>query len=279
MDRNLRVAVVGHVEWVEFMAVDRLPAAGQIVHARALAALPAGGGAVAAAQLAKLAGTCLFLTALGKDALGQQARTALEDLGLELHVAWRDRPTRRAVCFISADGERSITVVGERLTPRAEDPLPWERLQDCGGVFVSASDAAGLRRARTAGVLAATPRVSLSILEAAGVSLDALIGSALDPAEQVGPADLTRRPKLLIRTEGAEGGSVLDDQDRLVRFQAQPLGGPIVDTYGAGDCFAAGVTYGLAAGMTTAQAIALGCRCGAACIQAAGPYAGRRGPA
>jgi ribokinase len=52
----MRVAVVGHVEWVEFARVQELPRAGEIVHATETWAEAAGGGAVAAVQLAKLAG-------------------------------------------------------------------------------------------------------------------------------------------------------------------------------------------------------------------------------
>ena len=48
MGNGVRVAVVGHVEWVQFARVDALPAAGDIVHADPLLAVPAGGGAVAA---------------------------------------------------------------------------------------------------------------------------------------------------------------------------------------------------------------------------------------
>ena len=46
----MRVAVVGHVEWVEFAEVDAVPRAGEIVHAREIWSEAAGGGAVAAVQ-------------------------------------------------------------------------------------------------------------------------------------------------------------------------------------------------------------------------------------
>ena len=69
----MRVAVVGHVEWVEFLRVPHVPAAGDIVHATDAWAEPAGGGAVAAVQLAKLAGGATFFTALGDDELGHRA--------------------------------------------------------------------------------------------------------------------------------------------------------------------------------------------------------------
>ena len=63
----MKVAVVGHVEWTEFVEVDHVPAPGQIAHGMELWAGPAGGGSVVAAQLLKLAGACDFYTALGQD--------------------------------------------------------------------------------------------------------------------------------------------------------------------------------------------------------------------
>ena len=64
---SARVAVVGHVEWVRFARVEKVPRAGEIVHAREAFEEPAGGGAVAAVQLARLADGATFLTALGDD--------------------------------------------------------------------------------------------------------------------------------------------------------------------------------------------------------------------
>ena len=50
------MAVVGHVEWVQFARVEHVPLAGEVVHASDPFEEPAGGGAVAAVQLARLAG-------------------------------------------------------------------------------------------------------------------------------------------------------------------------------------------------------------------------------
>src|SRR5207253_11257291 len=124
----VRLAVVGHVEWVEFLRVAQLPQPGEIAHATDSWAEPGGGGSVAAVQLRKLAGAADFFTALGDDELGHRAFDELSELGLRLHVAWRDEPQRRAVTFVDADGERTITVVGERIVPRGDDPLPWAEL-------------------------------------------------------------------------------------------------------------------------------------------------------
>jgi len=261
------------VEVVRFVEVPQLPRPGEIVRASHVHEVPAGGGAVVAVQLARLLGQPVpFFTSLGRDAAGERAAADLTDLGLELHVAWReDTPTREAITYIDAAGERTITVIGERLSPIAADPLPWELLADCDGAFITAADAPSIRLARSARVLTATPRTRLEILREAGVRLDALIGSALDPAERFSPGDLDPAPALVIATEGANGGRVTPGG----RFAAPTRLQPVRDTYGAGDSFAAGVTAGLAAGWELRDALSLGCHCGSACLDGRGPYPGQ----
>lgn len=271
----LTLAVVGHVEVVTFLRVAEIPPAGAICMAREGMEVPAGGGAVVAVQMARLTGRPVaFFTALGRDRAGEQAASDLEALGLELHVAWRDAPTRKGVTWVDDQGERTITVLGERIMPCADDPLPWEQLEGADGVFVTATDGAGLRLARRSRLLAATPRVRWPVLLESGVRLDALVGSALDPAEAL-PADQESLPALhTISTEAAAGSTALPGRRR---FGAPQLTAPVVDAYGAGDSFAAGLTTGLAAGWSLEQAISLGSHCGAACLGGFGPYASQMG--
>lgn len=268
----LHLAVVGHVEVVTFLQVPHIPPSGTICQAREGMEVAAGGGAVVAVQMAKLTGRPVaFFTALGRDRVGEQAASDLEAMGLNVHVAWRDAPTRRGVTWVDDQGERTITVLGERLMPCAEDPLPWGQLEGSDGVFVTATDAAGLRRARGCPLLAATPRVRWPVLLESGVRLDALVASALDPAEVI-PKDLAALPAHhTIMTEAGAGSTALPGR----RFDAPRLTAPPVDAYGAGDSFAAGVTTALAAGWSLAEAISLGSHCGAACLRGFGPYAGQ----
>jgi ribokinase len=266
----LRLAVVGHIEWVSFIGVETLPAAGSISNANTFLEEPAGGGAVVAVQLARLTGQRVsFFTALGRDAIGHQSAERLTALGLDLQVAWRDGPSRRGVSFVDGSGERTITVIGERLTPSAADPLDWRQLADCDGAFITAADGAALEICRQARWLGATPRVRLAVLQAAGIGLDALIGSGLDPGEAVPAGALDPAPLLRLATEGAMGGVATPGG----RFAAPDLPSPLVDSYGCGDSFAAGVTAGMAAGWSVEQAVSLGCHCGAACAGGLGPYA------
>ena len=270
--KSLKLAVVGHQEWVTFLEVDALPRPGRIGRASRDLEEPAGAGAVIAVQLARLTGQrVLFFTALGRDAIGQRSEQRLRELGVEPVVAWRDQPSRRGISLMDPSGDRAITVIGERLMPTAEDDLNWERLADCDGVFVSATDCDGLRQARQARILSATPRLGLSVLQQASVPLDALIGSALDPGEQVPENYLNPAPSVRIATEGEAGGVLIPGG----RFDAVQLPGPMVESYGCGDSFAAGVTAGLSAGWSTHQAVALGARCGAACATRFGPYGER----
>ena len=123
---KLKLAVIGHVEWMTFLKVDKLPLAGQISHAEDSFEEAAGGAAVAAVQMARLInGPVDLITSLGKDKYGEKSYERLTQLGLNLKVAWREQPTRKGISLISKDGERAITVIGERLQPIASDNLPW----------------------------------------------------------------------------------------------------------------------------------------------------------
>ncbi|MFL0730341.1 MAG: PfkB family carbohydrate kinase [Prochlorococcus sp.] len=267
---NLKLAVVGHVEWVTFFDVDQFPQPGVIGHANQLLEEPAGGGAVVAVQLARLVAQPVHLiTALGRDEFGEKSFQRLQQLGLNLSVAWRNQPTRRAISLVDSNGERAITVAGERLQPSANDDLAWDDLASCDGVFVTAADAPALHHCRKAGVMAATPRVRLTTLKQAAIQLDLLIGSGLDAGEHVPDGALLPAPRLRIATSGAMGGQAWPGG----RYRAVPLQSPLVDAYGCGDSFAAGVTAGLAAGWNAEQAISLGAHCGAKCAIHFGPYA------
>ncbi|MFL5821668.1 MAG: PfkB family carbohydrate kinase [Solirubrobacteraceae bacterium] len=267
----MRVAVVGHVEWVEFAHVDRVPRSGEIVHALDAWEEAGGGGAVAAVQLVKLAGAADFFTALGDDELGQRSVAELTAKGVRLQVAWRPAPQRRAFTFTDRDGERTITVIGERLVPAGSDPLPWEEISGADAVYFTGGDPGALRAARAARVLVATSRAR-ETLSRAGVALDALVMSESDAGERVNPGEIDPAPRLVVSTAGPRGGHYAGAEGRSGSFRAAPLPGAVVDSYGCGDSFAAGLTFGLASGGVEA-ALDLAARCGAACLTGRGPYA------
>src|SRR2546422_10658955 len=155
----MRVAVVGHVEWVEFVRVAAVPLPGEIAHALETWEEPGGGGAVAAAQLARLSGACSLFTALGSDELGRRTRAELSRLAVEIRAIPETEPTRRAFTYVDDTGERTITVLNEKLRPRGGGRrLPRRELAGMGGVFFVRGGAEGRHHCRTARGLGAAAR-------------------------------------------------------------------------------------------------------------------------
>ena len=265
----MRVAVIGHVEWCEFVRVERVPLAGEIVEGTSLLEEPAGGGAVAAVQMARLAGSCDFFTALGDDPLARRAIDRLAALGVTVHAAKRAAPTRRAWVYADLQGERTITVIGEKLVPGLDDPLSWDVLDEADAVFFVAGADGVLKRARAARLLAATTR---SLPPGPGVALDAAIGSSNDASEAFAPGELKPEPALSVWTNSAAGGRWRTAEGREGTYDPAPLPGPVADAYGAGDSFAAGTTFALGRGDSIEDALALGARCGAYAMTRHGPY-------
>ena len=78
-----------------FLQVDHLPIAGRVAHAPGSLEQPPEGCCLAV-RMAQLSGARVqFFTALGRDATGERSLEQLQAHGLEVHVAWRDRCTRR----------------------------------------------------------------------------------------------------------------------------------------------------------------------------------------
>lgn len=250
--------MVGHVEWVDFALVPRVPPPGQIVQGEPVLSIPGGGGAVVARQIARLNGRCEFFTVLGDDKLGRRAVKQLAGLGLDVHAQYHGS-TRRGWVHVDAKGERTITVIGPKLRPSG--PLPLDRYDL---VFFVSGEAEALHSARAARFLAAATR-ELDYLRGSGVPLDLLVGSVNDPGEAY---DASVQAKVVALTDGARGGTANGE-----RWEAAEPPGPVVDAYGCGDSFGAALAFALARGDALRDALQLAARAGAAVLTGRGPYA------
>lgn len=266
----MRVAVVGHVEWVDFMRLPAVPKAGEIVQGTFLLGVPAGGGGVAAVALARFGAQSLFYTAFGDDALGHRAAEDLRHRGVNVFATYRPEPQRRATTMIDAQHERTILLMGDRHVARGGDPLPWQELATCDAVYITGGDADAVRKARAAKVVVATSRV-LPLLREAGIQLDALVGSDNDAAEVYRDGDLEPRPHLVVRTDGGRGGTFSVAGSAPVRYAPVPTT-VTGDTYGAGDTFAAALTFALGQRLPPADAVAFAAQRAAEVVQWVGPY-------
>ena len=267
---DLNFAVVGHIEWVNFLKVDLLPKPGVISHAESSIEYPAGGGTVIAKTLSDLTiNKVHFFTSLGKDFYGEQSFNILSGMGLKLHVAWSNKPTRRGFSLIDSNGERSITVIGERLAPSHQDKLDWSIFEKMDGIFITASDSEIFKRARIADLLCTTPRVGIKTINKSKVFLDGLIGSNLDPGEVYSLSELIKQPRYIIKTEGENGGIIFPGG----RYKALKNKKRKVDSYGCGDSFAAGILYGLTSKWSIEKCLDLAKVLGRDSSEFFGPYA------
>ena len=265
----MRAAVVGHIEWLEFVPVEAVPRPGEIVHAAESWEQAAGGGSVAAVQLSKLADSVDFFTVVGSDERGRLAQQELGGRGITVHAATVDAPQRSGFVYLDENGERTITTIGRKLHPRGhDDTLPWHELARCDAVYFCAGDADALLQARRARVLVATAR-ELATLRQGSVELDALVSSGKDEAERYQPGGLDPEPRLVVTTSGALGGWAQPGGP----YTAAPLPPEPADAYGAGDCFAAGLAFGMAEGLEGLDALEFAARCGAGAIAGRGVHA------
>jgi ribokinase len=264
--------VIGHVEWIVH-AFGRLAGPDEITRLTDPIEEPAGGGAVTAAQVAKLGVECDFFTGLGADARGDAALERLRAEGITVHAARREQPQTWGLSATSEDNDRAIAIVGEPVVATVDDALPWSTLASASSCFFTGHDPAALRRARECPILVVTAR-RLAVLVESGVRADVIVASATDADEAFDSGELDPAPAACVWTHGADGGRVRDASgERAYAPAAVP--GPILDTYGAGDSFVGGLTVGLGLGRSLDDAVALGARCGARALTYRGALSGQ----
>ena len=180
----MQTAVVGHVEWVEFARVERVPLPGEIVQASESWAEAAGGGGVASVQLAELAGACTLFTALGRD----DARGSVVGAAHRPRGARRGRaPCRAATARVHLRGRtRRADDHDHRREARSARQRPASvagaRGDRCGVLRQRGRRGACGRHGRPASSWRRPGRCPSS--QEAGVELDALVRSAGDPSER-----------------------------------------------------------------------------------------------
>lgn len=271
----MRLGVVGHVEWVDFVLAQRLPRAGEIADAGAAWEAAAGGGAMAAYALKSLTEAATFCCAVGDDARGAACAADLRADGLDVHASVHAGvPQRRTLTWLTADHERTITTLSPPLEPHGAE-LP--DLSGFDGIALFGGDAAAAVASRAAKTLVATARTRAALI-ASGVHVDALIGSADDATEPLDDELLAAcRPRWVIETEGERGGrwrAAASASPAAGRWAATVLPDAPQDAFGCGDAFAVSVMAALADGCSIEQACGVGARAGAAVLCERAPAVG-----
>ena len=267
---QIRIAVIGHVEYVVIARVPALPQPGEILHLDEPLWIPGGGGGITFAQLAKSPAELHLFTAFGDDDAAADARARVEEMGATIHAADRESPQTRDVVLLTPNGERTIVVVGRPLHATLDDPLDWSILDGCRAVFFSAEDPRLLRRARAAEILVVTARRQ-----------EAIAGSGdrggRDRRQRVRSARSEHARRLRRAAEGARDdrrrcGRAHRDGARRRRGSPAPPAPPVTGAaYGAGDSFVGALTWYLACGLSVEDACVRAGPHGAAVLRGINP--------
>jgi sugar/nucleoside kinase (ribokinase family) len=226
--------------------VPELPGVGARVQATEVSERDGGMGANAAVAAARVGGHARFAGVVGSDTRGEEFLRALARDGVDVSLTTRTGRLTTAVVLLTPDGERAIISQDDELTIArivdvyATAGADWLYLD---GYRFPAAHAAlrstGRPRAKVfvdldgcAGPAAATAALELACHAVVGRALAArLIGGDGEVAD----AARVHRVHLIV-TDGARGWTLYEPDGGRHDGAALPV--TVVDTTGAGDCFA-----------------------------------------
>ncbi|MCA1646572.1 MAG: carbohydrate kinase family protein [Chloroflexi bacterium] len=249
------VVVVGDADMDLFLRVPHLPAADEKVRATQVEHRPGGMAANVAATLGTLGTRCVFMGAVGDDAFGQLTLDDLRARGVDVGPTVVRSKTATYFCVVLLDpsGEKALVISpsgAQFPTPSDLDPDVLARASHVHTTATNLDTAlAAASQARTCGATVSLDLESDAI-DAGGDRIRELLASidvlflnrrALD--RQLGGASPTTAaacavqalgPTLVAITLGAQG--ILLAGREVVQLAAHSVS--VVDSTGAGDCFA-----------------------------------------
>jgi sugar/nucleoside kinase (ribokinase family) len=251
-----------------------------------------GGGSAAntAAWLAAAEAEVVLVGRVGDDDRGRLARDEFVAGGVDARLAADpELPTGTCVVLVGPDGERTMVPDAGANDALDEGDLRDELLIEGDHLHVSgysllrpgsrAAARAAIARALKGGVAVSVDPSSSALLspafldDAEGANL--LFPNASEAHALTGDSDPERASRELaarfdevVVTLGP-AGALWTDGDEVLRAAAVPVDA-VVDSTGAGDAFAAGFLGARAAGASTAEALAAGCKLAARAVTTPG---------
>jgi ribokinase len=252
------LTVLGSVNLDLIVQVAELPKAGETVTGGAYTALPGGKGANVAVAAKRLGAETEIMAAVGNDDYAAQALVNLEKEGVYLDAVRRvDAHTGLAFITVSDDGENQIAVASGANAAYAPADVP----KLCSDVLITQFE------------------IPTDTIKAALDGYEGFVTVNASPVRD-GVEAILNRADLIIVNEGEAAHYDLDDHQGLVAVtlgakgaklyrngkriaSATPPKVDVVDTTGAGDAFAAGLSVALAEKQSPQDALEFACAVGA----------------
>lgn len=273
--RQPKITVVGSLNMDIIVSVQQMPREGETLQGDVIHYLPGGKGSNQAVGCAKLGANTHMIGAVGTDAFGDQILNDLQRYGIPIHSIARSQESPTGIAtIIHTPSDNCIVIVpganGEVDGDYIDKYADLIRQSDVMLVQLEIPAPAverALMIAKEAGVVsilnpAPAKKLSPEILKLATVltpnetEFESLCGYTLEPSESnlhkaMLAWEIEHSHKLVI-TRGKHGVSFMENQ------QLRTIPAPIVtvkDTTGAGDCFNAALSYGLASLWPWEQAV------------------------
>lgn len=273
-----KILVIGSSNIDFVLQVEEMPRKGETIHTKSFHKIPGGKGANQACACGRLGGECTFLSAVGRDGLGDIIVNSLKasSVNVERVLYEEATPTGMAIIAVNKDGDNSIMIVPGANTDC--NAAYFEANRDCideADVVIAQLETpaddiyALLVAAKKAGkttVLNPAPApehipepvlLSLDFITPNETELAKITGMKTDTIAELSAAAeflLSKGVRNVLVTIGPRGALLCnaDGSEIFPTFKTQP-----VDTTAAGDTFNAGFAVGLAEGKSLRDAIAL----------------------
>jgi len=256
-----RLIALGSLNLDLIVQTATLPRAGETITGGVFTSLPGGKGANVALAAQRLGARVQFIAAHGGDDHARQALKYLTDSGVDLSSLITLPHEHTGVAFITVadDGENQIAVASG-----ANAALTPAQLPALGG------DA-----------LITQFEIPLITIEAALEGFDGFVSINASPVMEVPPAIFARADLIIVNegeytayktalkdygsylaiTLGSRGAQLLKGGIKIATATPPPV--KVIDTTGAGDCFAAALTTALLEGQSPQDALNFACTAGA----------------
>ncbi|CAN7602569.1 ribokinase [Variovorax paradoxus] len=284
-----RIVVLGSLNMDIVLRVPHAPAAGETLLGHSIAHIPGGKGANQAVSCAREGGRVGMIGCVGNDAHGQALRDALGRDGIDTAALRTSpgEPTGTALILVEDGGQNRIVMI-PGANAQAEIDAPALRQQLQGAAFlvtqfeipmgqvaraISVAHEAGCKVLLNPSPVQPIaeplwPRIDTLVVNE--IEAQALCGQAADSPQEAALAGQALRAKGVARvvvTLGARG-AVAIDADGARHHPAPQV--QAVDTTAAGDTFLGALAVALGEGQSFDEAVRLGIRAAALCIQQPG---------